>query len=88
MTTTDPNDLKIMRMFLDNAELFSAAECLEDCAPAAEEAGDPFQAEAYRDTAAVMRHIAKVALTGKPAVNSAGVRLPVIWIMIQGTTKP
>jgi len=76
------------RLWLDNSELLSAAEALEEKADILWHTGGlPGQVGALKDTAKAMRRIANVALAGKPTMNDANLLLPTIWIAIQGTTK-
>lgn len=46
------------RLWLNNAELLEAADCLDSVAQAYDDEGEPDAAGASRDTAATMRRIA------------------------------
>jgi hypothetical protein len=76
-----------MRKFLDNSELLTAAELLEEKADSRwREGGLSDECGSLRDTAATMRHIAAVSLLGAAEQTSPnGPRMPTIWIRIQGT---
>jgi len=73
-------------LWLDNTELLSAADCLDDLAVACDDEGVPDAADAARGTADAMRRIADAAERGAPQ-NIGVLTLPCITVTVRATTS-